>query len=285
MEESMSFAIRDMPLEELEKCRDVDSIYALDFLRLQYTPPSEVLEAVITLDVLDKYDRIFQNLLRTLRMQATTQALLMKGLEHRSDRRDHSSNHKIILEMHYFITAIADYCHNTAIETHWRKFMATICAAKAHLDAGNYNQTLLTVKSLEHLRTLHEGILNRILHALLLKRKQAGPRQILDEIYDVILRYSAQLRQTEAVELGAATIWRTLEADFRDRVVRFLDSLRSERQGAQLIPEKGNFEELYGQDEAENMFDHLLLRLDMSGYWGRRAGRAGNTDFSLRGLV
>ena len=58
--EAMSFAIRDLSDLELEKCRDADSIYALDFLRLQYKPPSALLDTILTLASQKKYDLIFK---------------------------------------------------------------------------------------------------------------------------------------------------------------------------------------------------------------------------------
>ncbi len=111
LEECISFAIRDMSSEDLEKCRNVNSIHALDFLRLQYTAPNEILEAVITPEILDKYDRITQHLLRTMRLQAVMQSMLRDSAGDASDR-----SHKVVVEMHHFISTMADYCHNIVIE-------------------------------------------------------------------------------------------------------------------------------------------------------------------------
>ncbi|OAL25799.1 hypothetical protein AYO20_10354 [Fonsecaea nubica] len=290
LDESMSFAIRDLPVEELEKCRDVDSIHALDFLRLQYTAPSEILGAVITPEILDKYDRIFQHLLRTLRIQAAAQSMLRAGFGRQPEKTPKSSlsDHKLVVTMHHFISSIADYYHNTAIEVHWRKFQAVLRAAKAHLDNKDYGQTLLVVKSLDHLRALHARALNKILTALLLKRNQARSRQILEDIYGIILHAAAERRGSVGRNPGLAdyattdeTTMRRLQKDFRSKVAMFIDTLRVQAQSAGNshgrkhaagietdVDAHADADADAADDDADvNMFEYLLLRLDMFGYW------------------
>lgn len=284
LDDSMSFAIRDMPADELEKCRDVDSIYALDFLRLQYVAPNEMLEAVITPEILSKYDRISQHLLRTMRVQAVTQTLLLNGRSRASTTSSGQSDHKMVLEMHNFITGIADYCQNTAIGVHWSNFHAKMCTAKAHIDNLDYDHTLLAVRSLDHLRGVHEATLDSILHALLLKRKQVVLRQILDDIYGLVLQFDAQQRQelkNEAVSTSAGrtddtapnpTTLKRFHEDFRSKVVQFIDGLRSQHQSLK-APALDPDLHVPGDDtEDVDLFEYLLLRLDMSGYWSRRKG-------------
>ena len=291
LEDHVSFAIRDMPLEELEKCRDVNSIHALDFLRLTYAPPNGMVEAVITPEISDKYDRIFQHLLRSLRIKAVTQSLLLLGLARDSDTTSRYADHKTILEMHHFITGIADYCHNIAIETYWRKFQAVLSEAKAHIDSQNYEETLRVVGSLDHLRALHESTVDDILHALLLRRKQAKSRQILEDLYDVILRFSAETRETRSTDHGITmdanqldaptadeTTIKRLRVDFRSKVLQFMDALRCEMRADEQVPGSDELTELDGDGKEVNTFEYLLLRLDMSGYWSGQTKRAQRMD-------
>ncbi|KAJ8105043.1 hypothetical protein ONZ43_g7581 [Nemania bipapillata] len=63
----LSFALRDLPAEEIDKCMDPSSLEALDFLRLAYKTPAP-LSPVLTSIILVKYDKIFKLLLRVLRM-------------------------------------------------------------------------------------------------------------------------------------------------------------------------------------------------------------------------
>ncbi|KIW78944.1 hypothetical protein Z517_08783 [Fonsecaea pedrosoi CBS 271.37] len=288
LDDSMSFAIRDLPVEELERCRDVDSIHALDFLRLQYTAPNEILGAVITPEILDRYDRIFQHLLRTLRIQAAAQSMLREGFGRQPEKTPKSSlsDHKFVVTMHHFISSIADYYHNTAIEVHWRKFQAVLRAAKAHLDNKDYGQTLLVVKSLDHLRALHARTLNKILTALLLKRNQAKSRQILEDIYGVILHAAAERRRSVGKNPGLTdyattdeTTMRRLQKDFESKVAIFIDTLRVQAQsvgkphgrkhaaGIDTDVDADADADADDDDADVNMFEYLLLRLDMFGYW------------------
>ncbi|OAP58006.1 hypothetical protein AYL99_07096 [Fonsecaea erecta] len=292
LDDSMSFAIRDLPLEELEKCRDVDSIYALDFLRLQYAAPNEILGAVIPPEILHKYDRTFQHLLRTLRMQAVTQSMLRNAFSRQSQKTSNSdlSDHKLIVTMHHFISSIADYYHNTAIELNWRKLQTVLHTAKTHLDSRDYSQTLLVVRSLDHLRVLHERTLNKILGALLLKQNQAGLRQVLEDVYSVILRFAAERRKSADQDAGSEdarshtgssttneTTTKRLHKEFRSKVVLFIDVLRVQAQSIEKVP--GRKQHAHERDAADhddddddddpgvNMFEYLLLKLDMFGYW------------------
>ncbi|OCT53352.1 hypothetical protein CLCR_09561 [Cladophialophora carrionii] len=279
LDQTISFSIRDMPLEELEKCRDVDSIHALDFLRLQYTAPNEILETVITASILDKYDRIFQYLLRTMRMQALTQSMLKDEIGQTSDKFNSRSCDWIIIEMHHFILTMADYSHNIAIESYWRQFEAVLDDAKTHIDNQEYEETLRAVQSLDHLRALHERTLDLILQALLLKQRQTRSRQILEEIYDVILQFSAERRkrlapvaQGSQIDSSIENTMKRLRNDFRTKVLQFMDALRSGKQALNMTGKEG-LEQLEDFGDDMDMFDCLLLRMDMSGYWTRQRGQ------------
>ncbi|KAK5558506.1 hypothetical protein LTR46_003755 [Exophiala xenobiotica] len=264
VEDSISFAIRDMSSDELEKCRDVDSIHALDFLRLQYKPPDDVLGTVLTPDALEKYDRVFQLLLRILRVHKLTQSML---------RESEATDHQVVFEMHHFITTLADYCHNTAIELHWRKFEDVLRNVKAHLANKDYDNTLRMVKSQDYLRVLHERTLDSILHGLFLKKRESSVRRLLDEILSTILLFAAHRRQTHNADDTADGFMvkrKELQARFRDQVKRFMDALGSQSQAEAPSMHQG----FAGQDLTNNdvnLPEYLLLRLDMSGYWTRKS--------------
>lgn len=267
LEDSMSFAIRDLTPDELEKCRNLDSIHALDFLRLQYRPSNDMIDSIITPEILDKYDRVFQHLLRTLRVQSATQSLLRQGF----DPFVKYADRKLVLEMHHFVTTLADFYHNTAIELSWRKFEAVMQDAKAHIDNKDYEMTLSVVKGQAYLRALHERTLDKILHALLLKKKQLSARQILEEIYSVILRFVAEHR----TESSSATV-NNLAAEFRTKIGQFIDALGTQARSSKHTLEP--LEELESEsDDDGDLFEYLLIRLDMSGYWTAKGRR--NLEF------
>lgn len=275
-EDSVSFAIRDLPLDELERCRDVDSIHALDFLRLQYKPPNEVLETVLTQDILDKYDRIFQHLLRTLRLRSVTQQLVREQAGIRSESVTTSSVRKVVLEMHHFVTTVADFNHNAAVEVSWRKLEGVLRLVQTHIDNKDYEQTLRTVKSQDHLRALHERTLDRILHSLLLKSKQSRTRQILEDIYQLILEFTAERKKKSlpsddrvdeqgSHDVTHETRMQRLSAEFRSKVVQFIDALRAQDRSPNHVQD--SLEEEENADGDINLFEYLVLRLDMFGYW------------------
>ena len=114
--DSLSFSIRDLSDEEVDKCRDVDSIHALDFLRLHYKPPNTALEAIITPRILDKYDRIFKYLLRLLRLQNLAQQLLRQVSARHLARstNNHQPDHRFRLLIQHFMSALASYSASTA---------------------------------------------------------------------------------------------------------------------------------------------------------------------------
>ncbi len=273
IEDSISFAIRDMSSDELEKCRDVDSIHALDFLRLQYKPPNDVLGTVLTPDALEKYDRVFQLLLRILRVHKLTQSLL---------RESEPAEHNVVFEMHHFITTLADYCHNTAIELHWRRFEDVLRNVKAHLVNKDYDNTLCMVKSQDYLRVLHERTLDCILHGVFLKKRKSGVQRLLDDIFSTILQFAAHRRPTHNTDDttdGFMMKRKELQARFRDQVKRFIDALGGQSRAEAPSLHQGFAGEYTNNDE--NLPEYLLLRLDMSGYWTRRSHGRGISHIDL----
>ncbi|EXJ95011.1 hypothetical protein A1O1_00129 [Capronia coronata CBS 617.96] len=291
--ENLSFAIRDMPVDELEKCRDVNSIHALDFLRLEYKPPSEVLETVLTPEILDKYDRIFQHLLRVSRVHSVTQSLLRQNFDGQLTKPGTLLHQKVIVQMHHFTSTWADYCHNIAIAGCWKKFEDILHDVDKHITNNDYDRTLQLVKSQDYLRALHERTLDKILHALLLKRKQSGAREVLEDVFTLILRFAAARksspdRQTSEKATSSnetitnnevhETTTKNIAKEFGGKVTRFIHAVqaqrvskhasRPQRNGANATTASNeSAEDEDGDDDKSMLFDCLLLRLDMFGYW------------------
>lgn len=280
MEDTLSFAIRDMPAEGLEKCRDVNSIHALDFLRLEYKPPHEILELVFSAGILDKYDRIFQHLLRLCRVHSMTQTLLRQNLDHQPDTTGTLPDRKVIIHMHHFVSALADYCHNTAIGVCWKRFEGILLDVETHINNKDYDRTLQLVKSQDYLRALHERTLDKLLHALLLKRRQAGARQILEDLFTLVLRFAAERKPNHNHPATSSddgtrrdedheTTMKRFAKGFEAKVVQFMNALRDQG-GASARSRQDGGNDDFGEnaaDEDDNLFDYLLLRLDMFSFW------------------
>ncbi|EXJ89019.1 hypothetical protein A1O3_02083 [Capronia epimyces CBS 606.96] len=302
LDDTISFAIRDMPVEELEKCRDVDSIHALDFLRLEYKPPNELLQTVLTPRILDKYDRLFQHLLRLSRIHSLTQTLLRQNFDHLPSRTGTRSDHRMIVQMHHFTSTLADYCHNVAINVCWKKFEGTLHDVERHINNNDYERTLQLVKSQDYLRALHENTLDKLLHALLLKRNQSGTRQILEDVFTLILRVAAQETPSQRHNRSSLKVMTradeqrmkddvhetttnhnprkgydigtdTIAKEFQAKVMQFIDALRvqgvSSKHSQSRADGNNTPHEFIEDSDDENLFEHLLLRLDMFGYWGQ----------------
>ena len=195
--DSISFSIRDLSDEELDKCRNVDSIHALDFLRLRYKPLNTALEAIITPTILDKYDRIFQYLLRLLRLQTLAQQLLRQiSTRHRvRSTNNHEPDHRFRLHIQHFISALASHSTSTAILIPWQHFESHVTRLKAAVVQRDYEETTaLAHGGLDTLRQLHERTLDDILSGLFLKTKQRGTMELLEDIFGIVLRFAAAVR-------------------------------------------------------------------------------------------
>ncbi|KAL2431593.1 hypothetical protein ABEF95_011865 [Exophiala dermatitidis] len=304
LEDTISFAIRDLPIDELEKCRDVNSIHALDFLRLEYKPPNELVQTVLTPGVLDKYDRVFGHLLRLSRIHCLTQSMLRDNVEADTLPGDH----KVVVHVHHFISVVVEYCHNTAVPVCWGRFERLVREVERHVAKNDYDWTLQLVKSQGYLGHLHERALDKLLHALLLRRRQAGARQILEELFSMILRFAADRKSVKTIDHDAAddqacdaTKIHRFAEDFAAKITQLMNALRVQGADGQVskrpftsqrrakrgddgggsgwtahhhVHDKSDEDATAdGGDSDENLVDYLLLRLDMFGYWSRQGSK------------
>ena len=254
LEDTISFAIRELSDEDVEKCRDVDSIHALDFLKLQYRPSNPLLEAVMSPESLEKYDRIFQHLLRVLRMKSVARSLLRDA----SNRHQHTTpfaDHRFRIEVQRFILTLADYSQNIAVNRPWTVFESLISDIENKIDQQDYDGALQIGQSLENLKRRHEDTLDVILRGLLLKRKQIKILENVEEIFGVILRYAAMLRKARS-----DTITMTEYRDaFRQNVCQFIVLLRGSEADNRKETQVGNTDFLH----------ELATMIDYNGYWTR----------------
>ncbi|KXJ92354.1 Spc98 family-domain-containing protein [Microdochium bolleyi] len=190
----ISFAVRDLSSEEIDKCLDPGSLEALDFLRLSYKPPPPLLP-VITTSILVKYDRIFRLGLRVLRM------LYVVGQIHRDTVSRTSrwyqvdnTSFRFNFESERFVTAIASYFFETGIEMPWRKFEAWLDGMETMLSGAEVTPTQPLSVSPNDLRDEHEWTLDSIMQNLFLRKRHQPILSLLDEIFTLILRFSHRTR-------------------------------------------------------------------------------------------
>lgn len=258
---NLSFAIRDLTVEEQEKCRDVSSIQALDFLRLQYTPPPPVLDKVISQTSLRKYDIIFKYMLRLLRMQVVAQSLLRDAAGR--DGKVDGISQRLRIDMQHFISTLAAYSSNDAIGVTWSRFQELVTNIETAIEQGDYEGTIAMLGSFSSLERLHEEVLDRIIRALFLDRRQAQVEDVINRIFEIILRAKSTLMGTgDEATMNEAL---KMHTEFKRRVARLVRYLRSQ------VPASVAKTEILERNilwaGVEPPFEHFLLKLNMFGYF------------------
>ncbi|KAF2731501.1 hypothetical protein EJ04DRAFT_545160 [Polyplosphaeria fusca] len=244
----LNFAVRQLTEPEMEKCMDPDSLYALDFLRLQYVPPSP-LNLVITATALDKYDYIFRFLLRLLRMLFVVSHLprMYADKESRSFR----------LEATHFVTTLATYTFQTGIASHWDTFSTFLSTIQSRLAAEDAAHELGTrvADGLSALRKAHEQCLDGILFSLLLRRRQKQVMALVEEIFEHILLFAKMQR----ADVEGRESVQELYAKLRGKIKVFISVCRG-------LTGKRGYGKGKGSSE-ENTMERLVVGLEMNGYY------------------
>lgn len=275
----LSFSVRDMSPEEIEKCMNPDSVEALDFLRLSYKAPPP-LEAIITPLILFKYDQLFKLLLRVVRMLYVVLALYRDTTHSKSDWQGAVTiAQRFRIEAHHFITSISSYFFDTGIDSTWRIFERKLDQIVDRIKADDDYITLGQNEGLDHLRDYHEKVLDRIMFALLLRKRQQPVMKLLEEIFTLILQFAKHSRERAlAVKKEEANEeLKEMYTEFRKKVGVFITVCRglSEKKGygekkmshVRGVEEEGLFD---GGDLAEeNTIMQLLLKLEMSNYYDK----------------
>jgi hypothetical protein len=265
----LSFGIRDLSDEEIDKCKDPSSIEALDFLRLQYTPP-EALESIITPRSLDKYDRLFKHLLRLLRMVS-----VVKGLVRDSTVRGSLSGdtrnvfQKFRVDAQHFVLAVSDYCFHVGIGSIWQRFQETLARIEHCLDRGDIDGTIEAAHSVPRLRDYHEDMLDQMLFAFFLSKRHAQAAKLLESIFGTILTFSPLSKadgsgHRQEAEGTALYLYQT----FRKQTSAFVGYLRSMESGkatSKSMAKSGAY--FSSHTEATSVFEHLCVRLDFKEYY------------------
>ncbi|KAJ9131579.1 Spindle pole body component [Pleurostoma richardsiae] len=269
----MSFAVRDLSAEDMERCMDPDSLEALDFLQLTYKPPS-ALRPIMTPGLLVKYDRIFKHLLRVLRMvYIMNQMFSETGLKTSQKQSIGNAVRRFQIESHHFISSVATYFLDTGVSMPWRDFEAWIDGVEASLQpaaAGASQHNCSPVK----LRDYHDQTLDDIMRALLLRKRQQPVLGLLDDIFASILQFTKTLResrQDDNLDDAEGKI-KGLYSTFRKKVEVFITVCRG-------LGEKASYETRHDKRSdatrnermtEENPIMKLVLMLDMSNYYTRR---------------
>ncbi|KAM4056799.1 spindle pole body component [Hirsutella rhossiliensis] len=263
----LSFAVRDLSTEEIDKCMNPDSLEALDFLRLSYKTPAE-LSGIITPIHLMHYDRIFKLLLRVLRMQyVTNQHCLSVKAQGDSWQCPNNASLRFNREAHHFVSSVASYFLDVGVAIPWQMFEQRMGQVRADLEDGSGDVSTKKLQSPNELRELHSQVLDRIMFALFLRKRQQPVLKLLEELFSIVLRYAKHAR-LEALGRGGETEEKAdaaeLYAEFKKKMQVFLTVCRG-------VSEKGRagsgkaYEELgVGED---SLVAQLLMKLDMGHFY------------------
>jgi hypothetical protein len=265
----LSFGIRELTDKEIERCKNPNAIEALDFLRLQYTPP-EVLESLITARSLDKYDRLFKHLLRLLRMVSVVKGLIRDSTSRRSLSGDtHNVYQKFRVDAQHFVLAVSDYCFHVGIGSIWQRFQETLTKIENCLNRGDIDGTIEAAHSVPRLRDYHEDILDQMLFALFLSKRHAQAAKLLESIFGTILGFSLLSRadgigmrnESEGAVLHLYQSFRKQTSAF----VNYLRSLESGKATSKSMAKSGEF--FSSRTDPTSVFEHLRVRLDIKNYY------------------
>ncbi|KZF23396.1 hypothetical protein L228DRAFT_260229 [Xylona heveae TC161] len=271
----LSFAVRAVPADGLEKIMNRDGVEALDFLRLYYQPPL-ALQPVIDDVSLDKYDCIFKLLLRVLRLVYSVNQHRREMIICASNRKFGALEQRFSIEAHHFVTNVFAYFLEIAIDSTWRRFEAKLEEIERVIDQEDSYIT----GGIHKLRQYHERTLNRIMFSLFLRKRQQEVMDLLTSIFSTILRFAALQNSVTPRNEGTPSRKKEVQAlylDFQKRASLFITVCRglSERRGyGERKASLDNEDDLFGiEDKSEdggNTIGHLVLRLDMNNYYSTR---------------
>ncbi|KAG5984336.1 hypothetical protein E4U55_005221 [Claviceps digitariae] len=192
----LSFAVRDLSEEEIDKCMDPDTLEALDFLRLSYTTPPE-LACIVTPLHLMHYDRIFKLLLRTLRMLYVVNQLYRDTNSRSNTWFEDNASYRFVRESQHFVSSIASYFLDSGIALPWQAFDRQLESIRAQLskcDARTAGDKAAATFSPTQVQDMHSLVLERIMFSLFLRKRQQPLLKLLEEIFTIILAYAKRSR-------------------------------------------------------------------------------------------
>lgn len=268
----LSFAVRDLSPEDIEKCMNPDSLEALDFLRLAYSTPQE-LRVVITPAILVQYDRIFKFLLRLLRlMYVVDQLFRVVNLRTSAWSEPGNIAYRFAREARHFVSCISAYFLDSGIALAWQTFQSKLDEMQNDLLAQADTGLSEKACSPETLREYHSQALNQMTSALFLRRRQQPVLKLLEDIFITVLTYAkhARLQALGSVVEGEHTkAYSTkLYRDFKKKVQVFVTVCKTltEKTKSGNKSKDGGIHSNEGLGE-DSMVSQLLLKLDINQYY------------------
>ncbi|KAG2163481.1 hypothetical protein JADG_003220 [Aureobasidium aubasidani] len=230
---NLSFAIRELGDEEIEKCLDADSIHALDFLRLRYEAPAP-LDVILDDAAMSKYDNCFRVLLGVLRMLH-----FVTLLRTTAQRKDSSAAAQAFAhEAWSCVSSLASYFFDIGITGPWQDFQKTLDGIEADLLTEDqedcYGERVRI--SVSGLRDKHNDMLDTIRSRLFLRSRHNKLRSAVEDIFGFILGV-----QHTDLTIDESLLWQQKDI-LREKIARLKDTLH------ELTRKVGKKKDLASQD-------------------------------------
>ncbi|KAG5735482.1 hypothetical protein E4T56_gene11143 [Termitomyces sp. T112] len=274
----LGFAIRDLSTSGRDKWLNPLSIEALDFLYMDYKPPT-ALEVLITPDILSKYQRIFTFVLRLMRVEHAVISLFrMTRITAQPLFPTLTPSRKALLHFRFvaqsFVSNLSAYVFDTAISGNFDSFLTRLSMHGKNEEDNEINSSFPDVFALAK---SHSVLLDDILTACLLRSGQRTVGEVLRNALDLILEFTVvvgQLHCRRLAEYEAATLLVDISKKFFSRMAMLTKVLRG-------LADKNDLSErtllLHGSlptvetphkptGGADALY-HLLIRLDLGEYW------------------
>ncbi|MCJ1481978.1 hypothetical protein MMC06_002139 [Schaereria dolodes] len=261
----LSFAIRDLFEDELQRCLDPSSIAALDFLRLRYSPPPP-LDSIITQSCLDKYDAIFKLLLRMARMLYVVNQLSRHSISRSRSKRPDPLVQRYHLEAYHFVSSISTYFLNIAVGANWEVFEQKLDEVEHDLDQDQSRLESSRPDGLHQLQEYHECMLDRMMYALFLRKRQEHLMKLLDDIFGAVLCFARSCTVGGIRDLRVDNTGMELKEQyqsFRKNVKGFISVCG----GLADNGAHGSMRNKSLDKSGSSSLKHLLLTLEMNGYY------------------
>ncbi|KAK6004466.1 hypothetical protein QM012_008328 [Aureobasidium pullulans] len=193
---NLSFAIRELGDEEIEKCLDANSIHALDFLRLRYEAPTP-LNAILDDNAMARYDDCFRVLLGVLRMLHFVTLLRSTAQQKTSSPASQAFAH----EAWSCVSGLASYFFDIGVGGPWTEFQRTLDNMEANLaredEEGSFGQHVSF--GISHLRDRHGDMLDTIRSRLFLRSRHDKVRSCIEDIFGLVLSVQVETHDEEVL--------------------------------------------------------------------------------------
>ena len=163
---------------------------------------------------------------------------------------------------------------DSGIALPWQAFEAKLDKIQANLDSPRFKSQLEKLESPDGLREVHSHVLDRIMVALFLRKRQLPILKLLEEIFNEVLHY-AKYSRMQALGInegdGSAQYPGELYRGFKKKVQIFITVCRGLTEKGRLGPNKADDDLGLRQDGIgeDNMVAQLLMKLDMNDYYSK----------------